>query len=33
MSDLNVSPSQLSRFITAAMQAAGLPLADAQTVG
>lgn len=33
MSDLNVSPSQLSRFITAAMQAAGLPPADAQTVG
>ena len=33
MSDLNVSPEQLSRFITATMQAVGLPEDDARTVG
>jgi LDH2 family malate/lactate/ureidoglycolate dehydrogenase len=33
MSDLNVSPSQLAHFITAAFQAVGLPEDDARTVG
>ena len=33
MSDLNVSPSQLAHFITAAFQALGLPEDDARTVG
>ncbi len=33
MSDLNVSPSQLSRFIAATMRAVGLPEDDARTVG